>query len=151
MPQTNPGRGFTEIQAEEWTVILVTEDVDEPGVKALGAAIRPSLVAGARVALDLRRFRLDPASGPAAVQGWIGVAATQSATLVVVASDERTRALLRDSGIHEVYESLDAAAHIRTPPRPLGGSQPPGPPLLPAAGDTLLVQTEDSLGVDPSL
>jgi anti-anti-sigma regulatory factor len=146
MSETDPARRPTEVHVGDWTIVQVAGDLDTPGAAQLRAEVEPLLTAGAKVALDLRRVRVDPDTAPEAVRALAAMAVGVGAELVTVESDEQTREMLRDAGVPTVFESLDAALHVTTPTLREAGAPSPEPPLVPASGDAILVETEDSMG-----
>ena len=138
----------TEIHVDGWTVAQVIGPLDTGGWEQVIAHLDPHLTADTQIAVDVRRAAADPT---AAVRACIDLARTASdrgCRLVIVTSSEQALRDLREAGIREVYESLDAALHVTTPVLRQAVTPDHRQPLVPAIGDALLVATEDALPDD---
>jgi anti-anti-sigma regulatory factor len=147
MEQNTPYEWLSEIRFGEWVVVQVLGDLDANRSAELSSYLEPSLTAGANLAIDLRRFGVDPERVPEMLKALATTAGTNQAHLVVVESDPATMTLLVDAGVPDVFESLDAALHVTAPPlRDASSSRQP--PLAPASGDATLMTVMDMLKAD---
>jgi hypothetical protein len=131
--------GAADAHLANWTIIVV-------GASAAQATwadrVRAALGPDIQIAVDLRHAEIDVAT---CADVWAS-AATTGTSLVFVEPDPEKRAALGSAGITEVYESLDVALHVTTPPLREAGVPTRPDPMTPASGDALLVASEDAIG-----
>ncbi len=131
--------GAADVHLANWTIIVVgasAAQVTWPG------RVRAALGSDIQVAVDLRDAEIDLAT---CADLW-AAAATTGTMLVFVEPDTEKRVALVSAGITEVYESLDVALHVTTPPLREAGVPTRPDPMTPASGDALLVASEDAIG-----
>jgi anti-anti-sigma regulatory factor len=149
---TDTGAGaaplFTTTHVGDWAIVHVASALDATSWAALKDYVTPMLTWGAQVALVLRGAPTDDAAAVPALEFLWGTAADLRAHLTVVEPDPATRTRWHHAGLTRVHESLDEALRDTAPA--LGAGQA-DEPLMPAAGDALLVSTDDISGNEPRL
>ena len=146
MSEQSASEPLVDVHVADWTVVHVRRDLDLDTVSALATHLTPLLEPGSRIAVDLRRSAVEPATAVAVLH--LAEAATASgARLVVVEPRAEAREVLRAAGVAHVHESLDAAVHDLAPVAREPRRE--APPLAPASSDAMLVAAEDVLGQGP--
>ena len=137
---------FVVEHLEGWALVRVRRDLDDATWEAVIAAARAQ--DASHVVLDLGRHAgVDRADLDA-----VAALATEKASagkLSVVSGSDDVRTALRELGVTEVHESLDAALAVTAPI--IVFQQDRGPARLPpAAGDVTTVAATDLLGPGPA-
>jgi hypothetical protein len=104
-----------DVRIGGWTVVRLTSDLGEPACSDLEHHLRPMVVRGARIAIDLRRSLLHRQACPDVLRSLQAAAREVDAELVVVEADPVLRAELVLAGVCDVHASLDAAVHHGAP------------------------------------
>jgi anti-anti-sigma regulatory factor len=138
MDATGDDCRITELDVAGWFVVVADGSVATSACSQLEALVRPRLMAGGSVALDLRGTVTDSAAVLASLHSLTTAAAESGAAMVVVSASATVRDQLHAAGFPEVYESLDAAVADTQPVLRVAGTPDPEPALHSAAGDALL-------------
>lgn len=125
----------------DWSIVRVTGALDAETLTAVTAHLAPLLTWGARVALDVHGG--GGGGDPTLIAKLVRRADEARAHLVLIESDDEVRESWRAAGLTRVHESLDEALRDTAA---AARDHPGDTPLLPAAGDSQLVATEDLTG-----
>jgi hypothetical protein len=138
--QVDPASTVRVSHVGDWTIVTARAGYDHD--ELIGTA-EPELARGARVVVDVHGPPADPDGRADVIARLSRAAVGGSAHLAVVERDAAVRERWREAGVAEVHESLDDAVGD-VAPAVLDG--PPSEHLLPAAGDAILVATDDVSG-----